>query len=512
MAEENGSKRSKNGRFARGNQGGPGRPRKDQAAPSPLHPVLDVRMDGFANMISGVGALAYDKRMSTSHQGNPISDEEAANLWETNPLAARIVETWPNEMLREGYDVVIGSNQKDDRERGRELSELVEARMQEMLVDDALWKASAYEDAYGGGAALLGVKDFRELSQPLDVSRVKSFDWINVFEPQEIYPYFWYNDPRSPKFSEPSHYKINTAAQGPSKDGSNTPQNLLIHESRLLIFPGIRVSRLRHHGAASHSHWGGSKLTRVYNVLRDHGMGYDAAAILMQDFSQAVYRIKGLAEASVQSQDAEIKARLQAVELARSIIRAIVIDSEEDFGRQQTPVTGLPDLLDRFNALLAAAADMPLTLLMGQSPGGMNATGDSDIRFFYDRVKAKQNRRLRPMLERIVQLVFQHLGQAEPEKWCIRFRPLWQQSDKEKAEARNLQAKTDEIYIGNMVYSPEDAARSRFSGDGFSFDTSIDFAARESMENEAKELERRAQEQSILSAQAASNRSSDNAE
>jgi len=38
--------------------------------------------------------------------------------------------------------------------------------------------------------------------------------------------------------------------------------------------------------------------------------------------------------------------------------------------------------------LASGAADIPMTRLLGQSPAGMNATGDGDMRNYYDRIEA----------------------------------------------------------------------------------------------------------------------------
>ncbi len=39
---------------------------------------------------------------------------------------------------------------------------------------------------------------------------------------------------------------------------------------------------------------------------------------------------------------------------------------------------------------------MPVTILMGQSPAGMNATGESDFRWHYDRIKSRQTLHIAP--------------------------------------------------------------------------------------------------------------------
>src|SRR5580704_6823310 len=46
----------------------------------------------------------------------------------------------------------------------------------------------------------------------------------------------------------------------------------------------------------------------------------------------------------------------------------------------------------------------PVSLLMGQAPAGMNATGESDTRFFYDQVRAEQEA-IKPKIEKLVKIM-----------------------------------------------------------------------------------------------------------
>lgn len=433
------------------------------------------RRDGWQSALTGIGSEVYDKRQFTFFNVEQVSIQQATELWRGDDIAARIIETVPNEMLRQGYDVVIEGDDKAEQE------ELV-ARHEELEVSQRLWEALCGERAWGGSAVMLGVVDGQEdLSQPLRWETVRSFDWLTTLEPTEVSPVYYYTDPRSPQFGQAAVYQLNPMAPGPARaEGNRVPDPIppmtYIHESRLLVFDGIRVSR-RQMGAASGG-WGDSVLTRVWPTLRDFNDCYSAAGVLVQDFAQAVFKIKGLAELLALNSDEVVKTRMRAVNLSRSTARAILLDAEEEFDRKQTPVSGLPELLDRFQTRLAAAADMPLTLLMGMSPGGLNATGASDIRFFYDRVRAKQEQKLRPALEKITRLIMLANG-GEPENWSIQFKPLWQPTEAEQVQSRQAQATIDNTYIAAGVLTPEEVAKNRFAGDTYSFDTKIDFEARE---------------------------------
>lgn len=429
-----------------------------------------LRHDGWQSMLTGLGTPGYDKRLHTHFTPHELSWDYAMALWRGDDLAARIVETLPSEMLRQGYEISL------DDDEGHERTEAVMARLEELGVEQVLWRALCYERAYGGAAIMLGADDgATDLTQPLQLERVRSLSWLTSLEPRDLSPVAWYDDPMAPRFGEPSVYQLTMPGTG-----AKSLASVRVHESRLIVFPGIQVSQRRY--TSSNNGWGESALARVVSVLRDFNAAYTAAGILVHDFAQAVFKIKNLAELVAADKADVLSGRMRAVEMSRSVARAILIDAEgEEFERKQTPVSGLPELLDRLNTRLAAAADMPLTLLMGQSPGGLNATGESDVRFFYDRVKATQQRKLGPAIRRIAQLVMLADG-GEPASWSVKFAPLWQPTEKEQADTRLVQAQVDTAYIQAGVVSPEEIAVSRFGGDGYSTATKIDFAAREAME------------------------------
>ncbi len=132
---------------------------------------------------------------------------------------------------------------------------------------------------------------------------------------------------------------------------------------------------------------------------------------------------------------------------------------------------------------LAAASRIPYTILMGDSPAGLNATGDSDIRNFYDHIAAMQRRKLRPVLRQIVSIILRVLyGDKAPKKWDIEFRPLWQPTEKEVAETRFQIAQADAIYLDRSVFSAEECARAHWGGSKFNPDITIDFEARAALE------------------------------
>ena len=495
---------AKAGKFRAGQSGNPrGRPRRDAASVA--------RSDaGWTSLLAGLGTLSRDKRESFYFQPEIIDWDTALGIYRGDPMAARIIETKPNELVREGYELCITDEDDKEDERpeedqavkggvlkpgkverevleqrkvfggketkgldktGKDLQEAVEEKWDELELLPTIHEALCYEAAYGGSAILIGANDgSKSLEEPLVVKNVKSLDFLTALEPRELMPVAWYGNPRAPKYGRPAIYQLTPSVPGMTADGKIYADTIKVHESRLVVFPGIRVTRRN----VNNGGWGDSILTRVYRVLRDFNISWGAAGILVADFAQAVYKMKGLNELLQEDGKDLFKQRMLGMELSRSIARAVMIDGDDEFERKQTPVSGLPDLLDRFAVALAAAADLPLPLLMGESPGGLNSSGASSdqLRMFYDKIASMAKRKVVPHIRRITAMIFQTMG-GEPDTWSIKPRALWQMTEKEQAEARKIQMEIDCGYMDRGVIESGEIRDSRFGGDAYSHETSL---------------------------------------
>lgn len=473
------------------------------------------RFDGWFSLLSGLGTATRDKRETYQFVPDVIDWQTAENMYRGDDLAARIIETLPNEMMREGYDLCITDDDDDGegpdsedkdaaksgkvgakpsqykldadgkitngqekiaaikrRRSGQDLKKEIEHQWEELGLMDSIHEALCYERAYGGSAILVGANDGAEnLREPLAIANVRSVDYLTALEPREITPVAWYGDPRGKKFGKPAIYQLTPSLPGATADGKLYASTQQIHESRLIIFGGIRVTRRQMSVLGG---WGDSILTRVYRVLRDYNLTWGAAGVLVCDFAQAVYKMKGLNDLLREDTKDLFKNRMIGMEMARSVARATMIDSEDEFERKQTPVAGLPDLLDRFTQRLCMAAKLPMPLLAGESPGGINASGASgdQLRMFYDSAKSEQKRKVVPAIRRVTYLQFQATGQ-EPAQWSIDPRPLWQPTQKEQIETRKIQCDIDCAYVDRGINDPAEIRTSRFEGKTYSYDTKL---------------------------------------
>lgn len=442
---------------------------------------IQTRFDSWKNALTGLGNALRDKTLSTFLVGSSrLSDDQTECLYHDNDMAARIVEALPEDALRRGYKVTVdGDEESDIPKQAEDYEENLDFRKQ--FKQAAIWGR-----CYGGAVLYLGINDGRPEDQPVNEESIRSIDFVTLLTKREIEPWQYYLDPlKDKKFGKPKTYRIiQVPVAGHTVDQVKAQElaNVEIHESRLLRFDGARTSARR---AQHNSGWNESVLQKVHEVLRNFDIGWHAATILIQEASQGVFALEGLVD-MVQGGDKEtLNTRMELVDMSRSVARAILLDADkESFQRVNYNFAGLPDTLRVFMMRLSGAARMPLTKLMGQSPQGLNSSGEVETRNWYDEVETYREEELHGPLVRWHRLMFaaqDFPGDAPEAGWAVVFSKLWQLTDKEQAELEKTVAERDKIYIDAQVVLPEEIAIARFKPGGFDMETQIDTTARESM-------------------------------
>lgn len=436
-------------------------PRADQTFFSPN------RADGWTNALTGLGTQGRDKLSSGWHTDTlRIPDPELTSLFHGDDIAAKIVEMRPKEMFRQGYEVCIAD------ETGDEISEDACDYAEKLGLDTKVLHAMIWGRLFGGCLLVVGAIDGAQMFEPLNEDGIRSIEYLTLIDRRFSYVQKYYTDPMKPKFGEPELYQVVNSMGGPVA---------LVHESRVIRFDGIECDILKKRELGG---WTLSVLQRCYDRLRELGSSFQAVSNLMVDASQAVFKINGLMEAITSGEKDALGSRMQLVDMYRSSARAVLLDVKEgeDFTRQATPLTGIPETLDRLMMRVASAADMPVTVLFGRSPAGLNATGENDTRLFYDTIASEQTNILEPALRRLYDLIF--LAKDGPTSGAetdyeIEFAALWEPTDLEQATLEKTIGERDNGYIASGVLMAEEVALSRFGSGGFSIRTDIDKEARE---------------------------------
>jgi phage-related protein (TIGR01555 family) len=218
-----------------------------------------------------------------------------------------------------------------------------------------------------------------------------------------------------------------------------TQENSRVHYSRIIELHGEMVPV----GATStiqneQRYWGVSVLQNVLDKLSILGSSIGNIGHLLHEISVGKQKLGDLEDILSQDDgDQLILKRMQVMDLCRSVFHSMYLGPNDDFIRENIQFTGIPDILHILFMLVSSCTGYPITRLFGVSPGGMNATGESDMRNYYDAVRSDQKAEAEPVLLRIIRIISEWKNLPEP---YIKWRPLQSSSPKEQAEIDKFEA------------------------------------------------------------------------
>lgn len=415
--------------------------------------MTEIRNDGWVNLATGVGG-AKDKSSGFVFSGSYLDTNVPAleSLYEEDHIAARIIDAPVDAVFVDGYTVELA-----DEEQTEAVIDAVDA----IGAEEALDQAMRWERLYGGAAIFLGVDDGRRFEEPVNEAGIKRLMYLHVFQRWELWPFRYYDDPRSPKYGQPSHYRVS-----PQDSGTGRNVGVVVHESRLIKFGGAKTTKRK---LVENQYWGQSELIRAYSAIKQYGGALASVLALMSDASQGVYKIKDLTRIIQGGNAAPLQTRMRAMDQIRSAMNAVLLDADgEDYTRVAQPLTELGNLIDRLQLNVASAANMPATEFFGRSAAGLNATGENDLRSWHKRIAQLQRQKAKPALERILRLMFRASDGptqgTEPDSWSVKFPPVWSPTAKESAEIQKIKMETAALGSDVGTLSAEQIARGLFSG------------------------------------------------
>jgi len=451
---------------------------------SPIKKLIDLssaatRMDsntrestGWFNALTGIGLRSKDKRTGANVKWVPMVEREAEDLYSSDDIAAKMVDLIPDEGTREWVEI------KSTEEAEEEIANL-KKESERLQIQKKYNKAWKWARNYGGAGVFLAVDDAQEdLREPLNIDSLREIKTLTVMSRWELQPHEINRDITSENFGFPETYLLT-----PRTARSDSP---IIHHSRIIRFDGVDLPRMVRE---QNDFWGDSVLNRFYNPLRNFNLAHDSLASMMQDYKLTILKIKNLADIIGSGDKDKLKDRIQMMDLTKSVLGSIVIDAEdEDFMNLTTSISGISDIIQEIDARLVAATGMPHTIILGEGAAGQfNNSGQSEETNFKDMVAAQQEVILTKPIDRIFELIQLQkrgpFGGKVNQDISWNFKPLWQLDDKEVAEVRKIIAETDKIYLETGVLDTEEVANSRFGGDEYSLETTLDKEAREEQES-----------------------------
>lgn len=424
-----------------------------------------IRGDGWMNVLTGLGVCGRDKKENAFFRLTKIFNRsELDQMYRSDGVLRLIIDIFAQEMIRQGWEIEGDTDGKVTR------------KLEELKINEAMMNLIKWARLFGGAICIVGIDDGLPLDQPVDEPGLRSVQWLRVFDRYQAYSRdgTFESDLNSPNYGFPNVYTVND---------NRTGAVFFVHYSRVLRMDwNILPPRWQNFNQG----WGDPLLQTIYEELRNYSTAFSHTATMMEDFVNSVLKIPNLAAIMAsQCGDQQVMKRLNILNLSKSTTNTVILDADEEYDKVTTNVTGVSELIDRFILALSAVTRVPASLLVGRNPAGLNATGESEQRHFYDAVKQDQETKLKGCLEKLIRYIMISkdgpFGGIEPDEWSINFLPLWQNTEEQDALTRRTVAETDAIYIDRGVLTPEEVAISRFGGNKWSMNTEIDTEQRESM-------------------------------
>jgi phage-related protein (TIGR01555 family) len=418
--------------------------------------MLKLALDGWKNLVTGLGTIA-DKHKQTKARANGImTDEELEAIFIDDGLGTNIIKSIPDDMFREGWDYEFPG---EDELKIKELTDIYNATLENIGAMAKIRTAFYWARLYGGAVILIGALDGHGLDTPLIPQRMRSFEYLRVIDRSDIvFSNIQFQlDPEMPRYGLPEFYPIQftTPAGG--------LQERKIHYSRIIEIHGDPIPEGATRYTQEQRYWGVSVLQNVIEKLDIVGSSIGSIGHLLDEFSVGKYKLGNMADIlSSQNDGVElIKKRVEIMDFTRSVFHSMYFDKNDDFIRENVSFAGIPEVLHILFMLVSSCTGIPITRLFGVSPAGMNATGESDMRNYYDQVRSAQRAEAEPILLRLLRVISQWQNKPEP---YVKWRPLQQLSPKEQAEVDKLEADKEQVkastyqaYINAGIMEPYEA-------------------------------------------------------
>ncbi len=387
-----------------------------------------VLNDGLESMAMAMGQRQQGMTYARQKFLTQRRDELMA-MWLEDWIARKICDRKSRDMTRRWREVRCNSLDAQKLDKYQQLERTLNVREH---FRQALQWASLY-----GSAGILMVTDAQNLSLPLaeseQVKRLLVADRHSLSSDgaKEF-------DVLSPDFGLAEFYRI----KGSKK--IHRSRIILIHAGELPLSDPLRE-------------WGTSDLEHVYSAIKRFDLLSLNIGELVNEYKIDIFKMEGYSDKIAAGLEEKVMAVMAATQRIKSISNSLLLDKDAEYEQKELTFTGLRDLMVEFRNSVAGAADMPVTILFGQSASGF-ASGKEDLDAYDNSINGLQESRVRPALDRFDQVLCRQVFGQRPEDWWYEFPSLKQLTDTERFTALLAFAQAMALLIQNSVLREDQVA------------------------------------------------------
>lgn len=386
--------------------------------------------DAFSNPLFRLGYGSQSPLEATEYPLTRMTGNYALlnSLYRDNWIVQNVVGIIPDDMCRKWFTVSGAA--------GPEHIRRLEQAQMDTALRESVNEGLRWGRLYGGAAGLIMIRGQEGmLDRPLD------FDTIlpGTFQGLYILDRWCGITPDAGLIYDgrgrmvPEYYSIT------GEEGLVVAR---VHHSRIVRFLGRELPYLER---VAEQYWGESEVEALYqDVVKHNNVAANMAALTFRANVDTM-EVQNLDQLfSLASGDAQRRFwnTMQAQSVVQSNFGMRLVNKGDQVKNTQYTFTGLHEVHEAMCLDLSGASRIPMTKLFGRSPAGMNATGESDLKNYYDYVDTLREGRLRPILQQLLPVLAMSAWGSVPDGIDITFPPLWTPKADELAEIAKSKAET----------------------------------------------------------------------
>lgn len=392
--------------------------------------------DGLENLIAQLGTEKDKRANSTFVNGKRLSADgnqvELNAMYRTDWLSGKVVDIIPNDMTRKWRSFTGDLDPK--------VVKLLEDEESRLMLSASFNEAHKWGRLYGTAFIVMSIDDGQTPDRPLDINKIKKggLKHIKVVDRHhvsnaEVVPIA---NPLEANFGFPEFYRFNETS-------------VKIHHTRVIRFEGVK---LPFDEFRRNNYYSDSVLDRLYEAITNFNTATDSSASMIYETNVDIVKVKGLM-GYLQTADGEklLRKRFALAGMLKSFNNMMMMDTEEEYQNKTNTFAGLTDLIGKFAEILSAGSDVPATRLLGTSASGLNATGEGDLKNYYDKIEADQINEYKPKLDMFDIIMAKSLGLGDDADLEYEFNSLFQMTPEEQSTVDLNNAQRDQIYLTNDV-------------------------------------------------------------
>lgn len=440
----------------------------------------EARSDGaFINMLTGLGVSGKDKTLGTHIRSSALIDGWTCDQLYLNGIPRRFIDAIADECYKKPASIELGQEIPDG---WKSFIPEFDEYLKGLKFNYRLAECIRLQRLYGAAVLVLLVDDGLSADQPVDPKNIRSIrDFVPLSRYDIIPEQFNMIDP-----SRPEYYRITTAQK--LEPGQTVPFTYFkIHRTRVVRFDGMYLPWSLRSGNQG---WGMSCMQLIYEAYRRYETALDGLESMTSDFDLFVHKIPNLFNRVAAGGENDLKKRMEANSLSRSVYNGMLVDKEEEVEFINRNVSGLSNLTAPFLEEIQTVTGWPASYLTGVSPGGLGKEGRYEERVWAAVVENWQQNYLRQGVTELFTMCMlakdcPSRGQI-PDSWSVKFPSIFTETHDEQADLRLKICQSDAQYIQLGVLAPSEVRDSRFGTTRFSIDTTLNQDVSKQLDETAK--------------------------